>query len=459
VPLVPIVSFWSSLDSISKARLVAIANGDDPTFKQVLVPAGMAGPIETALGIGVSNSVVEDETPLVNVISESGGIGLLPLPEMNPTVRALGVDGVSLFGNDRIKSFDTWPLMAHLTLPSYTWDQTQTWTVVAGGDILLDRGVANQVTNLGKGVDFPWDGGTVKITGFHCCTGRGWPVVEFARTGHAGAVRDLFSGADIAMANLEGPVKDAFKYHEGGLTFTGDPRLLDGLKNAGLDFASLANNHIGNGGTVGLSDTIRALDDRGIEHAGAGSDLAAAAKPAAFQVGEVNVEIISCAQVGGFHADPSQPGDLKCSDPATVAAISAAHAAGAVVIVFPHWGTEYRLAANQVQQNLAASWAAAGANLVVGSHPHWAEGVDNIDGTLVFYCMGNLVFDQDWSENTMEGLVLEFTFEGPNLVQAWVHPTLILSRAQPNLLDFGGGGDTVLARIATVSHINPPLGQ
>jgi hypothetical protein len=459
VPLVPVVSFWSGLQSITMDQLRRAANGSDPTSKVIVVPQGTATGIAAALGVGSRDNLYEKEPAALQGSVEQGALGLVPLPEVTPSFRALAVDGVSLFGNDRIKSVDTWPLMAHLSLPAYQWDQANTWTVVAGGDILLDRGVANQVTNLGKGVDFPWDGGTAKITGFHCCTGRGWPVVEYARTGNSGAVRALFSGADIAMANLEGPVKNAFTYHTTGLVFTGDPRLLDGLKNAGLDLASLANNHIGNGGVVGLSDTIKGLDDRGIAHAGAGSNVAAAATPAYFAEGSVKVAVVSCAQVGGFHADATTPGDLKCSDPATLAAITAAHAEGDVVIVFPHWGIEYKLEASQLQENLAASWAAAGATLVIGSHPHWAEGVDDINGTFVFYCMGNLVFDQDWSENTMEGLILELTFQGPNLVQAWVHPTLVLSRAQPNLLDFSGGGDTVLARIESVSHINPPLGR
>ena len=88
---------------------------------------------------------------------------------------------------------------------------------------------------------------------------------------------------------------------------------------------------------------------------------------------------------------------------------------------------------------------------MLGSHPHWAEAIEDIDGTLVFYCLGNLVFDQTWSENTMQGLIVELTFEGDRLVQAWPHPTLILNAAQPNLLDYNAGGSDVLDRVREAS--------
>jgi len=138
---------------------------------------------------------------------------------------------------------------------------------------------------------------------------------------------------------------------------------------------------------------------------------------------------------------------LHCSTPDMLAAISEANANADVVVVFPHWGVEYRFRPTGSQRSLAAQWAAAGVDVVLGSHPHVAEAIEEIDGTLVFYSMGNLVFDQDWSEMTLEGLVPELTFEGDRLVQAWPHPTLILNEAQPNLLDYAAGGSTVLDQV------------
>jgi hypothetical protein len=457
VPLVPVVSFWSGATSITRDRIASAITGNDPVYRKVVVPTGLGDAVDSAFGIARSGTIGGNGNPLeaepdalANAIAD-GALGLVPLPSVTPTVRALAVDGVSLFGNGRVASIDQWPLKIELNLPPDSWDQAQTWTLVAGGDILLDRGVANEVTMLGKGVDFPWDGGTVEVTGHHCCTPFGWPVPETRRTGNAGIVRSLFDGADISLANLEGPVKQNATYHQHGLTFTGDPRLLDGVQDAGLDFLSLANNHIGNGGVRGLTDTIAALDARGIAHAGAGLNLSEAATPAYLSAGGQSVAVISCSQVGGFVAADDRAGDQRCSAPSVIAAITAARAVADVVIVFPHWGVEYRATPTSSQRALAAAWAAAGADLILGSHPHWAEAVSDIDGTFVFYCLGNLVFDQTWSESTMEGLIVELTFQGSRLVQAWLHPTFIMSAAQPNLLDYDGGGSALLARVHDAS--------
>jgi len=330
------------------------------------------------------------------------------------------------------------------------WDQAQTWTLAAGGDVVFDRSVAFQYID-GMSVDFPWDGGTVAITGHHCCTTHGYPQVETRRTGNDGAVRELLGGADITLANLEGPVMDAFKVHEHGFIFTGDPRLLNGADNAGLDFFSLANNHFGNGGVAGVRDTISHLDELGIGHAGAGLDIKAAATPAHFDVGQTRVAVVSCTDLGGFRAREDRAGMLNCRAPETMNAIRDARAEADVVIVFPHWGLEYRARPTDRQRALATSWAEAGVDLVLGSHSHWAAAIEDMGDTFVFYCLGNLVFDQDWSETTLEGLIPELTFQGGRLVQAWPHPTLILHEAQPNLLDYAAGGSTVLDQVRQAS--------
>ena len=126
----------------------------------------------------------------------------------------------------------------------------------------------------------------------------------------------MFSDADIAMANLEGPVKDAFTYHEHGFTFTGDPRLLNGLADAGLDFASLANNHIGNGGAGRAARHDQHLDSWASPTPAPAQNLAAAATPAYLKVDGTTVAVVSCSEVGGFLANDDKIGMLRCSAPA-----------------------------------------------------------------------------------------------------------------------------------------------
>jgi poly-gamma-glutamate synthesis protein (capsule biosynthesis protein) len=127
--------------------------------------------------------------------------------------------------------------------------------------------------------------------------------------------------------------------------------------------------------------------------------------------------------------------------------IKAAKAAGAqIVIVYPHWGIEYKTGPTAAQKRLAHQMIDAGADMIIGNHAHWAGAMEVYKGKPIWYELGNFVFDQTWSEQTEEGLVLELTFSGSTLVQAWVHPTIILDGAQPNLLD-PTSGKAVLARV------------
>ena len=127
--------------------------------------------------------------------------------------------------------------------------------------------------------------------------------------------------------------------------------------------------------------------------------------------------------------------------------IRAARKAGAhVVIVYPHWGVEYQAKATAAQRAWAHDMIDAGADLVIGNHAHWAAAMEVYRGKPIWYALGNFVFDQTWSEETEEGLVLELTFRGSSLVQARMHPIVILDSAQPNLLD-ARSGKVVMDRV------------
>jgi poly-gamma-glutamate synthesis protein (capsule biosynthesis protein) len=132
--------------------------------------------------------------------------------------------------------------------------------------------------------------------------------------------------------------------------------------------------------------------------------------------------------------------------------VAAARRAGAdVVIVFPHWGTEYDATPFATQTKLARAAIDAGADMVIGNHAHWAAAMEVYKGRPIWYALGNLVFDQTWSEPTMEGITLELTFRGTELVQVHIRPHIILDKAQPNFLDPAGDGRVVMGQVFTAS--------
>lgn len=452
MPFVPVVGFWSTESSISRDQLDAALTGGSSRFPSVIVSIGDEDAIAGALGVTLASGVRSGSAADIRQAVADGALGVLRAIDVTPAVHALAIDGMSLFGNDRLASTADWPLTATVDAPG-AWDQAASWTLVAAGDILLDRGVARQVTNLGKGVDFPFDGGDARITRLRCCSQFGYEYPLTQRTGNGGAMREMLSGADVAMANLESAVLENARFHDHGFTFTGDIRLLTGIDNAGIDFLSLANNHIGNGGSRGITTAMNELDRLGIVHAGAGRDDVAAAQPAYLEINGYTLAILPCDAIArGYWAKPDETGSQGCQRESLVEEIRNAAAAADVVIVFPHWGREYRARPVAYQRALAAAWVEAGADMVIGGHSHWAGGIEDIDGNLAFYSMGNFIFDQDFSQPTMMGVVLELTFAGDLLAQAWLHPTLILNQAQPNFADPDGDGAFVIDQMRAGSE-------
>jgi poly-gamma-glutamate synthesis protein (capsule biosynthesis protein) len=266
-------------------------------------------------------------------------------------------------------------------------------------------------------------------------------------------VRHLIESADIAIANFENPAPNDFRYHTSGTVFSADPKLIQGLADAGLDWVGIANNHIRDAGGDGILQTIANLKRYGIASGGAGKNLAAARKPSIIEAGGVKVAILAFDTIAKtYGASATRAGSAQMSPAAVRAGVKAARKAGAqVVIVFPHWGTEYDPTPFAGQQKLARAAIDAGADLVIGNHAHWAGAMEVYEGKPIWYALGNFVFDQTWSEPTMEGLTLELTFHGPTLVQARMRPHIILDKAQPNFLDPAGDGRVVMGQIYDAS--------
>ncbi len=462
VPIVPVTRFRSGADAVRAADLRAIAAGDG-AYKALVLVERDADAVLSALGVDRTKlgarlvTVASADALARDLATHRDRLGFLRAGEVGPSVRALGWGGTALFGVHRVASLGDWPLTARLATggpdaaPAY--DPAAAWTLVAGGDILLDRGVALAIR--AEGVDFPFDGGTVAITG-RCrdCSSMGWDLPYTKRTGNRGAVRDLFRSADLAIANFENPAPDRFRFHSSGTVFSANPAYIKGLRNAGIDWVSMANNHSGDAGRAGILQTMDNLDGYGIAHTGAGAGADAAHRPSILEAGGVKVAVIAYDSIARYYnAGADTPGTARFTKAAVKRDVRAARQAGAdVVIVFPHWGVEYRATPSAAQRALGRAAIDAGADMVIGNHAHWAAAMEVYKGKPIWYALGNLVFDQTWSEQTMEGMTLELTFRGATLVQVRMRPHLILDKAQPNLLDPAGSGKVVMNRVFGASR-------
>ena len=331
----PVVGFWSTQSTISMADLQAAAAGSHTRYPRIVTTADDLDVVRRQLGGDAVESAVD--LAALEAAVKDGALGVIRASDVSQRVHALAIDGVSLFGNDRVATVDAWPLTLAVE-SGVEWDQTSLWTLVAAGDVMMDRGVALAVKNQGGNGDYLFDGGTARVTSVRCCSffGFDYPLTE--RTGNHGALRDLLSSADMSMANLELAVLVDAPYHAQGLTFTADASLLDSVDGAGLDFMSLANNHVKNAGARGILTAIEQLDMRGIAHAGAGEG-ADAAQPGRLEVNGMRVAIISCEAIRpGWEATPGKVGTFNCKHSDVAGKIRDVRPTADVVIVFPHWG-------------------------------------------------------------------------------------------------------------------------
>jgi hypothetical protein len=462
VAVVPVAQFRTGRSSARTADLTGIVDGSSPYGALVLVERD-ADAILTALGVersSLGKKLVTFATAselAADLAKHRTRLGFLRADEVTASVRALAWGSRSLFGVGRVETLAGWQLTARLEVPAGAapaYDPGMAWTLFAGGDILLDRGVSLAIRASKAGADFPFDGGTARIDGL-CkdCSPMGWDLPNWKRTGNAGAVRELMTGADIAIANFENPAPDNFVWHGKGMVFSANPKHIAGLVNAGIDWVSLANNHIGDARRAGIISTQENLDEYGIQHSGAGSNTADAHKASLIDAGGVTVGILGYDTIASYyHSGTSTPGSARMTTAFLKKDIAAARKAGAdVVIVFPHWGVEYRAKPTAGQRNLAHAAIDAGADLVIGNHPHWVEGMEVYKGKPIWYALGNFVFDQSWSNYTMEGITLELTFLGTDLRQIRMRPHLILDKAQPNFLDPAGSGKFVMDQLWNAS--------
>lgn len=226
--------------------------------------------------------------------------------------------------------------------------------------------------------------------------------------------------ADLTVGTLESTLSDSGVAQQGSDSFAAPPAVVPLLEGAGLDALSLANNHVGDYQQAALLETVRRLRGSTMVPFGAGADRAAAARPAVLEVGGVRFGFLGFNAIGetpqatrtGAGAlsvrMPPRTGPLRQEDLRFVERrVRRLSRRVDVVVVLPHWGTQYTHGAEPIQRRVARRLAAAGADLVSGGHPHWVQGMELVGDTLVAHSLGNFVFDMDFMVETQQGVILE----------------------------------------------------
>jgi len=272
--------------------------------------------------------------------------------------------------------------------------------ILLGGDVMLSRYVG--IVARAKG-------------------DPGWPLHD---------VSVLLSSADIAFANLESPFSDRGRVVDKGMLFKAEPEMIQALQLAGIDIVSTANNHARDCGRYGVEYTLDWLQQHGIAAVGTAATPEAARQGTVLDRNGVRFGFLAYTydQCNGNHLDLDdriammEPGQL-------VGDVKSMLERADVVIVSMHAGVEYQRRPNIQQQEFARAAIDAGATVVVGHHPHVTQPVESYGKGVIFYSLGNLVFDQFQQQETQRGWIGDVRFTGKRMAEYSVIPVDIVRTA------------------------------
>lgn len=281
--------------------------------------------------------------------------------------------------------------------------------IIFVGDIMLDRGVETAIMEYG--------GGDYKF-----------PFLKTA---------DYLRSADIAVGNLEGPVSDK-GYKAGSIySFRADPEAVEGLESAGFDLVCFANNHVFDYSRDAFEDTMSRLKKAGINYAGAGFSKEEAYSPKTIETAGGKVAFLAFTNLGSknWEAGEDFSGIAWLDQGMLKAGIKKAEEQADLVVVMFHLGEEYKIFSNSEQKSFARLAIDSGADLVVGHHPHVAQEIEEYKGKYIAYSLGNFVFDQDFSKETMESLALEVSIRDGIIQKVETRKVKLNSCYQPEIVE------------------------
>ena len=255
--------------------------------------------------------------------------------------------------------------------------------------------------------------------------------------------KPLFDSIDFVSSTFEAPVLGEGRPCDACFTFVGPDKFMEGVAYSGIDFYTMATNHIMDGGIPALKNTQEKLDKLGIKYTGASTvNNDDAGKPVLIEVNGLKIAYLGFNDTPGRGqwADENSPGAASISDWDIDSAgrtiryepneerikyfIQRAKSLNPdLTIVLMHWGgVEYEAQPTSYTRKLAQLLMKNGADIIFGDHPHWVQEIEYIDGKPVFYSVGNFIFDQMWSIETRQGMTIELNLYKNKVLNFKLHP-------------------------------------
>nr|WP_275444506.1 CapA family protein [Paenibacillus sp. ACRRX] len=267
-------------------------------------------------------------------------------------------------------------------------------------------------------------------------------------------VKSIFQQDDLTIANVETPItKRGVPAQHKEFVYKSSPKMASAMKEAGIDVVNLANNHVMDQGEEGLIDTFAALQGADIRYVGAGKNGIEAYQPVIVKRNGMSIAVLGFSRVipdVSWYAGKNKPGLAATYDPTkALESIRKAKQAADIVIVVAHWGKEKVDYPVKHQQDLAHAYIDAGADLIIGGHPHVLQGFEPYKGKWIAYSMGNFIFTRATQPKTWETMVLEAECTKNGTCKLQMHPYYTeLGRAVPLI---GTKGQALISRMESIS--------
>ena len=285
----------------------------------------------------------------------------------------------------------------------------QSVSVLFLGDVMLSRGVANQVEK-NNNLYFPFQ-----------------------------YIKSELLNNDFVFANFESPVINGKKVYSGQMAFRTNENMIPILKEMNFSVVSLANNHMLDMGQKGLLNTLKVLTENKIQYIGAGENNEKAHEPKIIEKNGIKIAFLAYNDddviLATNEATADRPGTAFMGLEGLKNDVIKAKSLADFVVVSMHSGNEYQTNPNQRQINFAHTAIDSGANLIIGHHPHIIQKYEQYGNGYIFYSLGNCIFDQMWSEDTREGVMIKIVFSKEKIEDMKATPFLIENYSQPRIID------------------------
>ncbi|MFA6995373.1 MAG: CapA family protein [Patescibacteria group bacterium] len=264
-------------------------------------------------------------------------------------------------------------------------------------------------------------------------------------------IRDYLKNADLVFGNLETPITAGREIATGEMIFRSNPGTEQALQETGFSVLSLANNHTPNFGEPGLKDTFNYLRQAGLNYVGAGKNEQEANQPIYLEKKGIKFAWLayndSDVVPASYEAGVARTGTAFMRTEKMIKAVREAKQKVDFVIVSMHSGTEYVQGPNNSQINFAHAAIDAGADLIIGHHPHVVQTLEKYQEKYIFYSLGNFIFDQAFSQDTKDGLMIQVYFTKNGISKISLLPLTNKNFAQPSIVT-GSEAEKILQRLA-----------